>query len=355
MEPKPHSVALDTSALKARARELGFDACGVCAATPPPHLEAYASWLAKRYHGTMRYLERHLPLKASPESLLPGARSVVAVALDYNRPNPYAEGRPHLARYALGRDYHKVLRRKLRVLASWMGRRYGPAPYRICVDSAPILERDFANLAGLGWFGKNTMLIDSKRGSWFVIGLMLTALEFEPDAPSLGSCGTCRRCVDACPTGAIVYENDRWQLDARRCVSYLTIEHKGPIPPELHGGVGRWTFGCDVCQEVCPFNAERHTQPLRAKRSREPDFLLDRPWPSLEELARIAYPEWDILTRGSAVRRAGWEGLRRNAHINLLNQRPDLQAERRTHREKRLGSSTTVTLSENGHEPVEDA
>jgi epoxyqueuosine reductase len=313
------TATVSAQAVKARARELGFDLVGVCPAVPPPHLGAYRDWIDKGYHGTMEYLRRHLPLKENPATLLPGVRSIVAVGLNYNRPNPRRPGRPRIARYALGRDYHKVLRGKLRRLAEWMEAEHPEARSRACVDSAPILEREYAHLAGLGWFGKNTMLIDSRRGSWFFIGLLLTTVELEPDAPALGGCGTCTRCVDACPTGAIVHEEGRWQVDARRCVSYLTIEHDGAIDPALQTGMGEWTFGCDVCQEVCPFNEARPTQPLRATATAEPDFLQERDWPELGELADLPEERWDQMTQGSPVRRPGPENLRRNARINLEN------------------------------------
>lgn len=310
-------MAQPTEALKAFAHELGFTTAGVCRAVPPPHLEAYAQWLDKGYAGGMRYLRRHLPMKGDPGSLLPGVRSIVAVSLNYNQPNPPRAGYPRIARYALGRDYHRVLRGKLKRLGRWIRDRYPGATCRPCVDSAPILERDYAQLAGLGWFGKNTMLIDSRRGSWFFIGLLLTTVDFEADAPAEGSCGTCRQCVEACPTGAIVFEDGRWQVDARRCISYLTIEHRGDFTAEQEAMVGEWTFGCDVCQEVCPFNEPRPSQPLRGVETGCQDFLDRRVWPKLEELPQIGPDQWDNLSQGSAIRRAGREGIVRNARANL--------------------------------------
>jgi epoxyqueuosine reductase len=181
------------------------------------------------------------------------------------------------------------------------------------------MERDFANMAGLGWFGKNTMLINSRKGSWFFLGLLLTTIDFEPDEPALGGCGTCSRCIDACPTGAIVNEEGRWQIDARRCISYLTIEHAGAMDPDVESAIGDWTFGCDICQEICPFNEPRSSQPERARVTAEPDFLEGRSLPSLKALADIPWADWDELTRGSPMRRTGLEGLRRNAAINLRN------------------------------------
>ena len=306
--------------LAAVAAELGFDSVGVCSASASTHVEAYEAWLAKGYQGEMGYLARHAAAKRDVDSLLPGVRSIVAATLGYGQAREHVPGQARIAQYALGRDYHKVLRGKLRRLAGWISAQNPGSTARVCVDSAPVLEREYAHLAGLGWFGKNTMLIDSKRGSRFFIGLVLTTALLEADRPSVGGCGTCRACVEACPTGAIVQEEGRWQVDARRCVSYLTIEHRGEIAEELTRGMGEWTFGCDVCQDVCPFNQARISQPLRARGTREGDFLA-REWPDLASLAEIGYAQWDDLTRGSAVRRAGWEGLRRNARINLANAR----------------------------------
>jgi epoxyqueuosine reductase len=321
--PKELSYNLNVEDLaatvKERARELGFTNVGICRIQPPPHLRAYRDWIDKGFGGEMAYLREHLPLKADPRSLLEDARSVIAVTLNYNQEPISGCGAPKIARYALGRDYHKVMKSKLRTLKLWLGAQHPDATFRACVDSAPIMERDFAQLAGLGWFGKNTCLIDSRGGSWFFIGLLLTSLELEEDLPAIGGCGTCSRCVEACPTGAIVFEDDHWQVDARRCISYLTIEKRSELTMQETKAVGGWTFGCDICQEVCPFNEQRSTQPLRAADTEEADFKQIRQWPDLQQLAQVGYAEWDELTRGSAVRRAGYEGLRRNACANLEN------------------------------------
>ena len=309
----------DTRRLKQAALDLGFQSVGICDVAEPAHFDAYRNWLAKGFAGEMEYLKEHLELKQDPQLLLPDARSIIACALNYYQPLRHSKGETKIARYALGRDYHKVLRGKLRRLSSLIESENPEAECRACVDSAPILERDFAQQAGLGFYGKNTMLIDPKRGSWFFIGLLLTTVHFAPDKPTIGGCGSCTKCIDACPTGAIVLEDNEWQLDARKCISYLTIEKAGEIDSTLAAEIGEWTFGCDVCQEVCPFNAERESQPLRANKSNEDDFLRGRDWPKLEELAHIGEQEWDQLTRGSAVRRTGLNGLRRNARINLEN------------------------------------
>jgi epoxyqueuosine reductase len=310
----------DTSALKAEAHRLGFDLVGVCDAVEAPHLDFYQDWITRGFHGSMEYLNRQIPLKRTPTELLPMAESVIAVGLNYHQHNRRQPGEPHIAAYALGRDYHRVLRGKLKKLSAWIEKDQPEAKCRACVDSAPIFERDYAHLAGLGWFGKNTCLIDSKRGSWYFIGLLLTTVKYRSDAPAVGGCGTCRKCIDACPTGAIVFEGGRWQVDSRKCISYLTIEHRGPIAHDLASKMGEWTFGCDVCQEVCPFNQPRASQPMRAAESLEPDFLQRKQWPNLEALSHLDDAEWDALTQGSAIRRTGIEGMRRNAQINLENQ-----------------------------------
>ena len=301
-------VTLASDDLKAYGRSLDFQAVGIVDAGPAQSMAAYEAWLAAGLHGEMDYLARHARLKRDPVELLPNVRSVIAVALNYNRFNPGQAGMPRIARYARGRDYHKVLRAKLRSMQRFLTARNPGGSFRICVDSAPLLEREYAQRAGLGWFGKNTCLIDSRHGSWFVLGFLLTSLEFEPDSPALGGCGTCRKCIDACPTGAIIRAGEQWVVDSRRCISYLTIEKRGKFTEAEARMVGEWTFGCDVCQEVCPFNEPRETQPLRGRETSVPDFLAANPWPSLVELVRIGEREWDELTRGSPVRRAGGHG-----------------------------------------------
>lgn len=300
-----------------QAKNLGFELAGVCEATPSRTLPAFMQWLEEGHHADMGYLERSLHLRSDPAGLLPGVQSIVAVGLNYHQNNPRLAGEPRIAQYALGRDYHKTIRAKLRRLSTVLQAQCSDAEVRVCVDSAPILEREYAHRAGLGWFGKNTCLINSQRGSWFLIGLLLTTVRLRPTEPAVGGCGTCRQCIDACPTGAIVHLDERWQVDARQCLSYHTIENRSDIPAEIQSRTDGWTFGCDICQEVCPFNQPRPSQPLRAQVTTEPDFLRTRAWPNLVQLAQITESDWDTLTQGSAVRRARWKGLRRNAQINL--------------------------------------
>jgi epoxyqueuosine reductase len=297
----------DSAVLKKLATDLGFTTIGVTSAIPiAAALTAYHDWLGLGLHADMQYMADHERLKQDPKSLLPSAKSVIVVSLNY-----YQEPQTpiKIARYALGRDYHKVLRGQLKRLAEELTKEFPAGEFRACVDSAPLLERSYAHLAGLGWFGKNTMLIDSKRGSWFFIGVLLSSIEFQTDQPSEGGCGTCRKCIDACPTGAIVKHGNRWQIDSRQCISYQTIENKGELEVDTHG----WVFGCDVCQEVCPFNEVRPNQPMRSETTEVKGFLNQRQFPTLVELANISYEDWDRLTQGSAIRRTGYEGLKRNA------------------------------------------
>lgn len=308
--------------IKGAAADAGFMLCGICSTDAPSTQGFYERWVEAGFGEPMDYLRRHILLKSNLESVLPGARSVIAVALNYHQPNPVVKGQPRIAQYALGRDYHKVIPARLRSVVALLEGHEN----RICVDSAPLLERELAQRAGLGWPGKNTMLINTRRGSWFVLGFILTTARLVPDEPAVGGCGSCRACIDACPTGAIQWwerasqdgeepMSGRWIVDARLCLSTLTIETKGPLPEgtDLHG----WTFGCDICQEVCPFNQERATQPERAPLTQVYDFLNKRTWPSLVELAQLSHEEWDELTRGSPVRRTGHEGLIRNAKAGL--------------------------------------
>jgi epoxyqueuosine reductase len=296
--------------IKDYARALGFELVGIAPAQPPPHAESFLHWLAQGYAGAMEYLERTAHLRINPAELLPDARSAVVVGLNY-APAELPDTDYRIARYALGDDYHQVIRAKLETLLSAIQAVAPEAQGRICVDSAPVLERDLAWLAGLGWYGKNTCLINTHRGSYFFLGVLLLTLELEYDTPAEGGCGTCRLCLDACPTGALT---EPYVLDARKCISYLTIELRESIPESYRAPMGEWLFGCDICQEVCPFNRPRAHQPLRAQPTQEPR-LKPRPLPRLHDILTMDESQFADRFRSSAIKRAKWRGLIRNALI----------------------------------------
>ena len=300
----------------------GLTPCGVVAAQRDPAVEhSYRAWLEAGRHGSMAYLERHAPFKADPEALLPGCRTVLVVALGYyqtpGRPWTGTEQEPpsdaagaagRIAQYAWGRDYHKLLRSRLRALARGLAEQFPEAEFRAGVDATPLLETHYAVAAGVGFRGKHTLAINAEHGSWFFIGELLTTLVIgEGPKPAPKRCGTgCTFCIDVCPTKAIVAP---YQLDARRCISYLTIEHRGPVPEELRPAVGDWLFGCDLCQEVCPWT-------VRAQATPEPDLLTWRAGDTQALAPLLALRDHDDLTArfaGSPLMRAGRDRLVRNA------------------------------------------
>lgn len=295
--------------LKARARELGFDLVGITTAAPPATHAAFLAWLAKGYGGEMAYLHRHADARARPTSLLDGVRSVVMLAMNYKASAPQAEGMARVASYAAGSDYHRILWDRLEQLLGWVRAEVPGCQGRGVVDSAPLLERDFARRAGLGWFGKNTMLIHPQLGSFFFLGALLLTLDLQPDEPFVADhCGTCTACLEACPTQAFPRPGE---LDATQCISYLTIEHRSSIPPRLREGMGDWLFGCDVCQDVCPWNH-------KAPPTRESAFA-PRPLPNLIDLLALSPAEFRARFRETALSRAKRAGLLRNACIVLGN------------------------------------
>jgi epoxyqueuosine reductase len=299
-------------AVKDRARELGFDRVAIGSAGRPEHAAAFERWLDAGHAGTMDYLARTRGERVDPQRLLPGARSVIAVALSYAPPQPEPASWHPVARYARGRDYHDVMRPRLERLAAAVAEIAGPATRsRAAVDTSAVLERDLAARAGLGWFGKNTNLLAPELGSYFFIGIVLTTAALAPDGPLPDRCGTCTACLEACPTAAFV---GAYVLDARRCISYLTIEHRGGIEPALAAGLGSWLFGCDVCQEVCPWNR-------RAATTREAAFVPPEALEPPEALLELDAPGFRRRFRGSALSRSKRRGLRRNAALWLGNQR----------------------------------
>lgn len=311
-----------TQWVKRQAQELGFELVGVAPAVPPPHAQVYLQWLQKGYAGEMDYLHRTADLRLNPESLLPGAKSAVVVGLNYAHPPNLPDTSAQFSIYALGDDYHEVIRSKLKTLLCVIQQEVPDCAGRICVDSAPVLERDLAMLAGLGWFGKNTCLINTRRGSYFFIGVLLLNLDLTYDSPAVGGCGTCKKCIDACPTGAIRV-SEQPEIDARLCISYLTIELKGTIPEELREPMGNWVFGCDVCQQVCPFNQPRARQPLRAVPTTETrfhprDFFLHTD-DHLERILQMDEETFRSVFKNSAVKRTKRRGLLRNAAVAAGN------------------------------------
>jgi len=296
------------------ALRCGFELAGVAPVGPSPDYPYYTSWIGRGLAGAMRYLTGHrADARSDPRNLLRTARSVVCVAKLYNTPQPYsteftAEDCAWISRYAWGDDYHDVLRRGLEQLASLLGPDHD---YRVCVDTAPLLERSWARAAGLGWIGKNTCLINQQIGSWLFLGELLTSLEIEiaPGAgPPPDRCGTCTRCIDACPTQALT----PYELDATRCISYFTIELRGPIPDEFHSATGAHIFGCDICQDVCPWN---RTAPVTADLAFAPRHFA----PPLERLAALTEEQFRETFRGTPVTRARYAGFQRNVAIAMAN------------------------------------
>jgi epoxyqueuosine reductase len=301
---------LTSAALKQHARELGFDLCGIASAERHPRLARLTEWIDRGFAGDMTYLAASRDERLDPSRVLPGVRSVVSVALVYNTDQPYSttmdgDGRASIARYAWGDDYHEVLRSRLRPLVKWMADVAGAGFEAFsCVDAGPVQERVFAEQAGLGWIGKNTCLINPSLGSWICLGEVLTNAQLDPDVPGVDHCGSCTRCLDACPTGALV---EPYQLDATRCLSYLTIESRGAVAPALRDAIGGRVFGCDICQDVCPWNRRAATSGDPAWQPR--DGLA---YPRLIDLCRLSDDAWRALLRGSAMRRAGLRRIRRS-------------------------------------------
>jgi epoxyqueuosine reductase len=337
-------ATLDLQTLKhtlaASARALGFShlaVTGVDLGEDEQHLQR---WLEAGRHGTMHYMARHGTLRSRPAELLPGALRVISVRMDYwpQAAHPAAAvltdpSLGYISRYALGRDYHKVMRAGLARLARALVERIGPFGYRVCVDSAPVLEKALARNAGLGWIGKHTNLIARDSGSWFFLGEIITDLPLPVDRPASAHCGSCSACLPACPTGAITAP---YRLDARRCISYLTIELDGPIPMEFRAAMGNRIYGCDDCQLVCPWNKF-------ARRAAHPDFKvrhgLDAP--RLTELFAWSESEFDARMRGAAIYRIGYERWSRNIAVALGNAPPAAQV-RAALRQRRAAATPLV-------------
>ena len=306
------ATAALSDSVKALALELGFDAVAIGPADPPEHGAEFERWIDAGHAGSMAYLARRRQERLDPDRVLPGARSVVAVALNYYQGDAEDTSWTPVARYAWGRDYHDVIAPRLEQLAAYLGDACG-ARSRGYVDTGPVLERDLAARAGLGWIGKNTMLLRPGLGSWFFIGVLLTTAELERDARLPDRCGRCRACLDACPTGAFVAP---YVLDARRCISYLTIEHRGPIDGPLAAEIGDWQFGCDLCQSACPWNR-------KSPMTHDPAFVPSAPYPGARAVVEMTDEALRTRFRGTALWRSKPDGLRRNAAIAMANARRD--------------------------------
>jgi epoxyqueuosine reductase len=322
MADPTYFAALQPAAVRAQleslARALGFDGLGVAELALEPDEQHLLRWLENGYHGDMGYMARHGLMRSRPALLAPGSVRAICVRMNYF-PDDAADAeavlgdpqRAYVSRYALGRDYHKVLRGRLKTLAQQLQEHIGPFGFRVCVDSAPVLEKALARNAGLGWIGKHTNLLSRDAGSWFFLGEILTDLPLPTDSAPSQHCGSCSACIDICPTRAILGPQ---QLDARRCVSYLTIEHHGAIPVELRHALGNRIYGCDDCQLVCPWNKFART-------AAHPDFKvrhgLDRA--RLTDLFVWTEAEFAQRMRGSAIYRIGYERWSRNIAVALGN------------------------------------
>ncbi len=299
-----------TESVRRRANELGFEGCGFSkAGFLEDEARRLEKWLQEGKHGTMQWMENHFDKRVDPTKLVPGAKSVVSVLCCYHQPEIAAqqaddESNPKISKYALGEDYHFVLKDKLRELFEYTKELNGGLEGRVFVDSAPVMDKVWAQKSGLGWMGKHTNLLNHREGSWFFLGEMIVDAEFEYDAPTTDHCGSCTRCIDACPTDAIT---EPYVVDGSKCISYLTIELREEIPEAYHEKLGSWIFGCDICQDVCPWN--RKAAPGKEERLHARKPLLGNDWDYWEHLGLMEFRE---LFRKNPVKRTKFSGLKRN-------------------------------------------
>lgn len=296
--------------IKKLAEKYGFEGCGI---SRSGFLEKEAGrmeqWLKSGYQGKMQYLENHFDLRTDPAKLVPGAKSVISLLYGYMPQKLQNQETYMIARYAYGDDYHNVIRGKLKALLRDLKAETGDIAARVFVDSGPVMERVWAERSGLGWIGKHGLLINKNKGSWFLLAEIITDLECEPDLPVKDHCGTCTRCIDACPTDAILPDKT---LNASKCISYLTIELKDRIPEEFKGKTGDWIFGCDICQEVCPWN--RFSEPAEEERFKPSEELLEM---TKEEWERLTPGIFDEMFGKSPLKRTGYQGLMRNIDFSV--------------------------------------
>jgi len=310
-------VTITAAEIKCRASELGFDVCGIAPASDHPELRFLPDWLDRGYGASMTYLQRTSASRLDVRNVLPSAQTVIVTATLYNTDRPYttecADGkRAQVARYAWGDDYHVVIGRRLEALLAWMcAHEEQEFEARCYIDTGPVQERVYAQHAGVGWIGKNTCVIHPALGSWIFLGEIVCSLPLAVDPPALDQCGTCTLCLEACPTGAFVAPRE---LDSRRCISYLTIEHRGELPERLGAAIGSHVYGCDICQEVCPWNA---VAPESADPAWQPRPFWDGR--SVEQLLQTSDADLQTALEGSAMKRAKASGLRRNFEQACIN------------------------------------
>lgn len=295
-----------TSKIKQETKRLGFDFCGISKADflkeEAPRLEA---WLNKGMHGSMQYMENHFDKRLDPRLLLPGAKSVISLMLNYYPAQKQSNDSLYkISKYAYGKDYHKVIKKKLKQLAAFIEKEVGQVSFKMCIDSAPVMDKAWAKKSGLGWMGKNANIINKQSGSFYFIAELILDIELEYDGPVKDYCGTCTKCIDACPTGAIT---DPYVVDGSKCISYFTIELKENIPDTYKDKFNDWIFGCDICQDVCPWNS--FSQPHREPLFNTSADLLNM---NKEEWENISETTFDTVFSGSAVKRTKYSGLKRN-------------------------------------------
>lgn len=289
--------------IKSHAREIGFDKIGIARVGPAPGGERLREWLDRGYHAGMNWMAKNADKRLDPERVLPGARSVICLAVNYYSATERRPDQLKISRYAWGIDYHHVLGEKLKKLTGYIEQIWPDSRNLWYVDTGPVMEKAWAQQAGLGWNGKNDILISRDFGTWLFLAEIITTLELAPDTPELDHCGNCTKCLEACPTGAIV---EPYVVDSRRCISYWTIEHQGDFPPEMAGEMNGWVFGCDICQDVCPFNRFQKTTGRLDDFGPRPEILSSAMW---QELGEKQFAE---MTRNSPLRRPGFVGMRRN-------------------------------------------
>ena len=310
-------MSISSKLIKAEAQKLGFDLVGITSAEPHPHFDFFKKWIEEHHYGTMEYLKRSLEKRGNPQKILPEARSVICLGLVYKTDHPRSQARDEktqgwISNYAWGEDYHNLIKNRLKSLVDWIQERVSDKErFYVSVDTHPILEKSYASSAGLGWIGKNVLLIHPEKGSFFFLGLILTTLKLTPDEPLPDRCGSCTLCIDICPNKALA----PYHLEASRCIAYLTLDHKGEISdPKLKKGMGTHLVGCDLCQEVCPWNQKQVTTHEKAFQPKDGLYC-----PSLNEVKNWDEKTFKEKTKGTPLEWVGFEKWKRNLKIAVEN------------------------------------